>query len=156
MEVETIFIEPFLKVDFNKIVEESLKLNDDLLVILNQKQLMEGKDSEGNDLRPYYSEDPYFKTPEAAQKYIAWKQKITPNSKRNPDAPNLFINGYFHGSIFPVIGDKSFFNDSQVSLGKDLISRYPKALGANEESLEVLRDAIRPEMFVKFRQEVLS
>lgn len=71
-----------------------------------QIQLLEGKSSSGEDLRPYYSEDlrsrgGWFHTAESAGRYAAWKQDLSyPYSvNRNPDAPNLYINGRFHSEI---------------------------------------------------------
>ena len=64
-----------------------------------KKPKFDGKRPDGNDIRPYYSEDRYFPTPARAEAYKAWKQEITPNPRRNPDAPNLYINGKFHSEL---------------------------------------------------------
>ena len=75
-------------------------------------QLFEGKASSGEDIRPYYSEDlqsagGYFRTPDSAKRYADWKQNIGRSTNRNPDAPNLYINGKFHNEI-----DVEDFGDS--------------------------------------------
>lgn len=68
-------------------------------------QLLEGKGSDGNDLRPYYTEDVkphgYFKTQQTASNYMAWKETLSyPYSvTRNSNAPNLYINGRFHSEL---------------------------------------------------------
>jgi hypothetical protein len=68
-------------------------------------QLMEGKGSDGNDLRPYYTEDVqpsgYFKTVASARNYMAWKETLNyPYSvTRNGNAPNLYINGRFYSEM---------------------------------------------------------
>lgn len=68
-------------------------------------QLLEGRNSGGEDIRPYYSEDlkpqGYFYSAESAGRYAAWKQDLSyPYSvKRNPDAPNLYITGRFHSEL---------------------------------------------------------
>lgn len=68
-------------------------------------QLMEGKGSDGNDLRPYYTEDVqpsgYFKTVASARNYMAWKETLNyPYSvSRNSNAPNLYINGRFYSEM---------------------------------------------------------
>ena len=68
-------------------------------------QLLEGKASDGNDLRPYYTEDlqphGYFKTQQSASAYMAWKETLNyPYSvERNSDAPNLYINGRFYSEM---------------------------------------------------------
>ena len=74
---------------------------------LQREQLFEGKRPDGNDIRPYYSEDlkpsGYFYSVESAGRYAAWKQNGInyPYSagNRNPDAPNLYINGRFHDEL---------------------------------------------------------
>ena len=68
-------------------------------------QLLEGKGSDGNDLRPYYTEDlqphGYFKSQQSASNYMAWKETLNyPYSvERNSDAPNLYINGRFYSEM---------------------------------------------------------
>ncbi len=77
---------------------------DDILE-LQRIQLLEGKDNAGNDLRPYYTEDlkpsGYFRSAETAKKYAAWKLDLSYpyEVQRNPDAPNLYINGKFHSEL---------------------------------------------------------
>lgn len=72
---------------------------------LQKKQLFEGKAGTGEDLRPYYSEDlqpgGYFRDKEAAKRYSVWKQGLSYpySAQRNPDAPNLYINGTFHSEL---------------------------------------------------------
>lgn len=68
-------------------------------------QLLEGKGSDGEDLRPYYTEDlqphGYFKSQQSASNYMAWKETLNyPYSvERNIDAPNLYINGRFYSEM---------------------------------------------------------
>lgn len=82
-------------------------------------QLLEGKGSDGNDLRPYYTEDlqpqGYFKSVQTASNYMAWKEGLTYpySATRNRNAPNLYING-------------RFFNEMQVVLGTDDVAVLPK------------------------------
>lgn len=70
-----------------------------------QIQLLEGKASNGDDIRPYYTEDlkpsGYFNSRESATRYAAWKESLFyPHQvKRNTDAPNLYINGKFHSEL---------------------------------------------------------
>lgn len=78
---------------------------DDILE-LQRRQLFEGKASNGEDIRPYYSEDlkpsGYFHSVESAGRYAAWKQSginYPYSARRNPDAPNLYINGKFHDEL---------------------------------------------------------
>lgn len=78
---------------------------DDILEY-QRRQLLEGKASSGEDIRPYYSEDlkpsGYFYSVESAGRYAAWKEtgiSYPYSAKRNPDAPNLYINGRFHDEL---------------------------------------------------------
>ena len=75
-----------------------LNYRDDIMD-LQLYQLFSGKASNGEDIRPLYSEDlkpgGYFRSKETAMNYAAWKQEIPYpyQVNRNPDAPNLYING---------------------------------------------------------------
>jgi hypothetical protein len=113
-----------------KIVDD----NQDVLVQLQKEQWMEGKGIDGQNIRPLYSEDPYFKTPEAARRYAEWKQRITPNDKRDFDAPNLFINGYYvHNSLGMTLSGDDFFLDPTSPKGKDILDEHPNASGLSPE-----------------------
>lgn len=75
------------------------------ILTLQRIQLLEGRASSGEDLRPYYSEDlkpgGYFYSTDSAGRYAAWKGSLSyPYSvQRNEDAPNLYINGRFHSEL---------------------------------------------------------
>ena len=79
--------------------------SDDILE-LQLIQLFEGKAASGKDIRPYYSEDlkpsGYFHSVESAGRYADWKKNginYPYTAQRNPDAPNLYINGRFHDEL---------------------------------------------------------
>lgn len=82
-------------------------------------QLLEGKSSDGKDLRPYYTEDlkprGYFHSRESASRYMAWKETLSyPFSvQRNSNAPNLYING-------------RFYDEMEVRLDADTIGIMPR------------------------------
>lgn len=89
-----------------QMVRDVVVRHPDDIMELQRVQLFEGKANSGKDIRPYYSEDlkpsGYFYSTESAGRYAAWKKSgisypFTAN--RNPDAPNLFINGKFHGEL---------------------------------------------------------
>ena len=78
---------------------------DDILD-LQKMQLFQGLAANGEDIRPYYSEDlkpsGFFHSVESAGRYAAWKQNginYPYRANRNPDAPNLYINGRFHDEL---------------------------------------------------------
>ena len=76
------------------------------IIASQREQLLEGKDSDGNDMRPYYSEDlqpqGWFKSKESAMRYAMWKKtgiSYPVQVQRNDDAPNLYIDGKFHSEL---------------------------------------------------------
>lgn len=78
---------------------------DDILE-LQKIQLFEGKAANGEDMRPFYSEDlkpdGFFHSVDSAGRYATWKQSginYPYTANRNPDAPNLYINGRFHDEL---------------------------------------------------------
>lgn len=89
-----------------EIVRDVIVRHPDDILEYQRRQLFEGKASSGEDIRPYYSEDlkpsGYFYSVESAGRYAAWKQSginYPYSATRNPDAPNLYINGRFHDEI---------------------------------------------------------
>lgn len=131
-----------------------LALETNSIVGLNTSQLWDGLDSEGNELRPRYSEDPFFKTQKAAKAYADWKQRITPNPKRNPDVPNLYINGYFYRSIMVKEIESALQLTTNDSFGSKVASEHRNALGLNKESLIALAMEIKPELLNQIRYEL--
>ena len=78
----------------------------DDIMELQLLQLFQGLAANGQDIRPYYSEDlkpsGYFRSAESAARYAAWKRdgiSYPYSVQRNPDAPNLYINGKFHSEL---------------------------------------------------------
>lgn len=134
---------------------EALQESDDRILSLNRKQLFEGKKSDGLDLTPSYFDDPYFKTRESAARYSAWKDKITPNSKRKSGTPNLYINGFFHNRIEVIIDERGlrFTNDWEKT--KDIKEKFgPNIFGLNSDSKVELNKTAAPLMISKFRKEI--
>lgn len=118
------------------VVNNVLFQNEAKIVDLNKAQLYDGKDILGNDIRPLYSQDSFFKSPAQAQGYIKWKQKITPNSSRNPDAPNLFING-FHYSLIGLLKkgkDVIIGAKSSNAITSSIDGKYKNIYGLNSEN----------------------
>lgn len=104
-------------------------------------QLMEGKDSSGKDIRPYYSEDPYFHSKETAKAYAAWKKRITPNPRRRDDAPNLYINGRFHSELGVYYKPDGFKIDGVSWYAMGIVHKYGlDTFGLNEANRnEIIR-----------------
>lgn len=92
-------------------VRNALSGHGDDIMALQLEQLFSGLASSGEDIRPYYSEDlkpnGYFYTVESAGRYADWKLNginYPYTAKRNPDAPNLYINGRFHSELAVSLG----------------------------------------------------
>lgn len=122
------------------IVREVVSGHPDDVLELQRIQLLEGKTPTGEDIRPYYSEDlkpeGHFHSVESAGRYAAWKDGLSyPYSvERNPDAPNLYINGKFHSEI-----DVDFREDAAVIVpgtgyAEGIMLKYPRAFGLSQES----------------------
>lgn len=127
------FIDKLTAFDFGKELETIVEEHADILGDLQREQMSDGRGVDGQYIRPFYSEDPYFKTPLAAERYAAWKEKITPNPKRPKDVPNLLINGYFYGSLKAKVSGQVFTIDSNVELGEKVFEEHPNAQGLNAE-----------------------
>ena len=98
---------------------------------LQKIQLFQGLASNGEDIRPYYSEDlkpsGYFHTVESAGRYAAWKQNgisYPYSANRNPDAPNLYINGRFHSELGVEFGTDSLAVVGKTEYAKEIIRKY--------------------------------
>ena len=85
--------------DIREEVKASIEETKDKILELNKGQLLRGLDKFGRYLSPKYSEDPFFKSKEAALRYANWKASIDQPTDKPFDVPNLYINGRFHNSI---------------------------------------------------------
>lgn len=134
--------------DFRKQLEITVNKYADQLADLQLEQWYEGRDRDGEYIRPFYSEDPYFKTEKQAKAYAEWKQRITPNPKRPEDVPNLIINGYFYSTIKPKIsGDTFTIFSSDNDLGDKVLEDHPNAAGLSpEKRLEFAETFTLPEL----------
>lgn len=127
--------------------------NETLILDMNRQQMTDGQNNEGKEIRPLYSEDPYFKTAQSAQAYIRWKQIITPNTKRNPDVPNLFIDGTFHRSLQLVRVGPKIMIKGNASFADNIDAKYNDVLGLapyNQERLN--NEYIHPKLMQAIKQ----
>lgn len=89
-----------------EMVRDVIVQHPDDILELQKHQLFQGLASNGQEIRPFYSEDlkpsGYFHSVESANRYAAWKKdgiSYPYSVQRNPDAPNLYINGRFHDEL---------------------------------------------------------
>jgi hypothetical protein len=121
-------------VDPDKIARETMEGTEEEIRQYNLQQLIDGKTNEGIDISPTYFEDPFFKTPEQAQAYSDWKDRISPPSNRRKGVPNLYINGYYHGTRkVEIQGDKIIYS-STYSEANDIEQTFKNIDGLNPES----------------------
>lgn len=121
----------------NSIIGHVLGEQSEAMVSEVRRQLWNGLTGDLTPIVPSYLNDTYFKSKEEAYRYMMWKQRITPNPRRPIQTPNLFINGYFHSSLFLSIGEDSAEVTSMVPLGDEIISKYGKDMfGVNEIFIE--------------------
>lgn len=108
-----------------------LPYNEEILD-LQREQLAEGKSASGEDLRPLYSEDlraggGWFLSSASAANYAAWKQSISnpyEAGQRNPDAPNLYINGKFYSELGVEFGAESVRIVGTTPWAAGIIAKY--------------------------------
>jgi len=140
--------------DFGQELVTIVEDNKDKLADLQREQMMEGRGADGEYIRPFYSEDPYFKTPLAAKEYAEWKQRSFPNPKRPFDVPNLYINGYFHRSIFAIVSANEFTLTTNVELGDKVFDEHPNAQGLDEEKkMYFAENVTMPAIMLKLKEK---
>lgn len=120
-----------------RLIENLIQSNASTLEESIREQLESGRDGNGRTLAPTYLNDPYFdkygaKAAQMARAYRNWKLKITPPQTgtllglppRDPDVPNLRINGYFQNSITAVGKSGGVQIKGRVALANDIDSKY--------------------------------
>jgi hypothetical protein len=111
------------------VAQNAIDETKDFYLDLNREQLMEGKNKVGENLSPSYLDDPYFKSKESAQRYSDWKDKITPNPKRQKGIPNLYINGVYHNSIKSRVINGKIVIDSSFKSANEIEGTYKGVYG---------------------------
>jgi hypothetical protein len=127
------------------LVRDVLKVHEQDIVEQQRIQLLEGKDSKGNDMHPFYSEDlkpsGWFRTKDSARRYADWKQTISyPYTvKRNPDAPNLYITGVFHDDLGAEFRDDEMEIVPDTGYAANIMAKYGRnAFGLNPEKWGII------------------
>lgn len=123
---------------------------------LLQDQLLHGKGSDAQDLRPGYLEDPYFKSRESAMRYLKWKENISPKVGRNPNAPNLYITGFYHGKIDIKAAYSGVLSTAHVGFANNIELKYDgkaNILGG-EWRIEYLFKTVRPKLIAEVKSKL--
>lgn len=123
---------------------------------LNLEQMYDGKTNKGTDIKPSYIEDPYWNDKggvRAAQAYSDWKDRITPNIRRTPGTPNLFITGFYHSTIkVSIVGD-SIVHSSTFSGEPDIRGRFKNIYGLGGRHREIF---LKQYLMPVIKDEVLN
>lgn len=146
----------FSALDTDKVSAVAVDQTKGQLLDENKAQLFAGKLNTGQNLSPTYQEDPYFKTPAAAQRYSDWKDRITPNSERESGVPNLFINGTFFASISIAVDGQIITFDSSFAPSVAIAQKFTDAiygLGGKYKQEYVEQD-LRPVFKVGMEQAI--
>ncbi len=113
------------------VIRDVLLRHDADIMELQKLQLFAGKAGGGKDIRPYYSEDlkprGYFHSVESAGRYAAWKEsgiRYPYSVERNPDAPNLYINGRFHDELDVEFGAEMMGIVGTTPYANGIIAKY--------------------------------
>ena len=116
------------------ILTDALHENQEQAVNLVKDQLYSGLDGNLKLLTPSYSQDPFFKTREAALKYAKFKATQNPRTI-NPlfgakpyDTPNLIVNGKF---VYDRMRMVSLKDRVAFEIGGRLRNEIPKKYGKN-------------------------
>lgn len=128
-----------------EIIRDVVVDHEEDILDLQKLQLFQGKASNGEDIRPYYTEDlkpsGFFNSVESAKRYSDWKQTINyPRlADRNADAPNLFINGKFHSELAVNFGSDSVVVAGGTSYANNIINKYGlHTFGLSKENWDII------------------
>lgn len=132
------------------------------IIASQREQLLEGKDSDGNDMRPYYSEDlkpnGWFHSKESAMRYAMWKKtgiSYPVDVQRNTDAPNLYINGMFHNDLEAKAGSTSVGVYPKTSYAAGIMAKYGmNKFGLTSERWRKVLDDCKDRILQLMKQEL--
>lgn len=143
------------KLDIDKSIKSALEKTKDDLLSLNKLQLLEGKTRLDTDITPSYFDDPYFKSPESAARYSAWKDRITPNPRRKKGTPNLFIIGTYHSSLDIIFRGDTISFPSSFRGAEDIRRKFREIFGLGGRfKIEFINEKLRPAILVDVRQKL--
>lgn len=151
--------------DSGAAVIEHLAPMDKRILALQSEQLLEGKRPDGSDIRPYYSEDPYFNEPgrfyHNPDAYKAWKSTLPGgqwnNPKRKEDAPNLYINGRFHSELGCYFEADGILVAGATAYAAGIVGKYgADTFGLSMARWDGLMREVLPEIQRKIKQIILG
>jgi len=141
--------------------------NQDVLINLNRDQLLQGRDASGQLFNPTYTQDPFFKTKEKAQRYLKKKKNLESEHRarlsfselygRKPDdVPNLLVTGaWFFNHFFINTTKNEYTINSNGLVASDIAQKYPHVYGIAPKSAEWFYfNYIRPAIVTLYKNEL--
>ena len=117
--------------DDGSLVREVLQEHKEDIMQEQHIQLLEGKGSDGDDLRPYYTEDlkpqGHFKSVQSASAYMVWKESLNypyQVTRGNSNAPNLYINGRFYNEMEIKFDTEAMAVEPRTPYAAEIMNKY--------------------------------
>ena len=137
---------------------------EDIMRRMQQDQLMAGLRSDGQQITPSMTRDPFFKgNMKKALRYADRKAMLFPDPRREYDTPNLFISGYFHSGFYPVFRQDEVYMDNLNKViptkgrpGDDLYKKYGEdTFGLTDENWDILLPMLQERLIetIEFKLE---
>ena len=146
---------------FRPMLETTIMRNRDFIDMAIRDQLESGLDGDEKELRPNYLNDPYFKTRKDAERYMRWKERITPPREsrlglrpRAVKTPNLRINGFYHQSIRSVVVDGGVRIEAGANFSSEIEGKYQNNLYklGHTAKRQFYRQILRKELRAYFKR----
>jgi hypothetical protein len=112
------------------LIVQAVRMNEALLLKLNQSQLEQGITSKGAKITPKYSSEPYAER----------KSKLNP--KPGFGTPDLKLKGLLYADMFVKISKDKYETNSAVSYAQYVIPRYADVMGLTEENKKIAQGVI--------------
>lgn len=149
-----------LQGQLNVFARLSMEEQSERILELQKEQLFAGKASNGEDIRPYYSEDlkangGFFKSPQSAKMYALHKANMTyPISvPRQFDAPNLYINGRFHSELGLEFTDEYMRVKGMTPYAEGIVAKYGEStFGLTAESMAEIKPKLTESIKEKIKE----
>jgi len=121
-------------------IADTVQQTSGVLLELNRDQLLQGRNADGELISPTYTEDPYFKTREAAGRYAKYKYLMEMQHKarmsfvelygeKPTDVPNLLITGtMFFNHFFIKVTKEAYTISSTGEAAPDIERKYNNRL----------------------------
>lgn len=153
-----IFIDKLINIkDVSEIKSiEILQNQKDFITEINKEQLFDGRATTGEDIRPYHSENKYFKNQEAVQKYIDKKEKFSKNVLRNKNIPNLYINGKFHSEIKSINTTSGVEVVASGKMALKILPDFDNILGLTPQNKNIVAQNIIIPKLIEYLKTYLS